>query len=142
MSSTGQIATPVKKVAIQEFVKFIFEQNPHRPTKLVECRSTYNIGCPMVHFGKEILKISQPFACGDYTWALLNTSQAIYECIGKTPTVILGIAFNSPHQMITYGDLQQYILQTFPSQIYFKSMAVWYKPQTWLREQLFVTDNW
>lgn len=63
-------ATEIRKVTKQEIVEFIMAQPAERPLNMFESLSSDICGCPMVHFGREVLHIKEKFSCLLKTWSI------------------------------------------------------------------------
>lgn len=55
----------MKTITDQEIVDFIKAQPDDRPVRMGQCESSNSCGCIMVHYGREVLHIEEPFICGE-----------------------------------------------------------------------------
>lgn len=98
----------IQHVCLIDFARYIFAQPPDRLWHRGQHSSNCEIGCPMVHYGKEQLLIQEPFFCSNRGWFNMNC-QLIAQCnhsIAPLYVVLKGGVAD------TYLVLQEKILNT------------------------------
>lgn len=93
-------------ISIEDIKDFIFKQSDDRPLNMTENKSYNDCGCIMVHYGKDILNIKEPFSCGA---ARIGENFHIYGGLCKLHWTVANWFVNYEASPKTYGELKKFL---------------------------------
>ena len=88
-------------VTKQELIDFVDAQPDDRPVNFKQFYSTKDCGCLMIHFGKEVLNLTNQFWCDNFSWESNCGKIAVIE---GDNFIFYNIVSNS--HVKTYGELK------------------------------------
>jgi hypothetical protein len=98
----------MKNISIKDFAAFIEAQPDEREIRMEQFDSKFFVGegfcgCVMIHYGKEVLKIKESFACGNTDFLTFEGDES--KVVAKLPFTIPTIV-GSPEN---YGQAKNYL---------------------------------
>lgn len=97
-------------VRFEQFVVFVEMQPANRPINVHEFNSDDLCGCPLVHYGREVLKLTVPFACCSCSW--MSSTSTDLKVIAKGSGLHKFMQLVMKLEPKTYSELKE-ILKPF-----------------------------
>lgn len=106
-SLTSQWVNVMIKVDLVDFYNFIRKQPNNRLVEATESQSCNPVGCVMVHYGKEVLELPQPFNCSFNLWMARPDLRQVDLAETESRDMAVFISKLCSAEVTNYGDVKK-----------------------------------